>query len=511
MEFWIKAAQLLLSLSILIVLHEFGHYIPARLFKTRVEKFYLFFNYKFSLFKKKIGETEWGIGWIPLGGYVKIAGMIDESMDKEQMKEPAKPWEFRSKPAWQRLIIMTGGVIVNLLLGMFIYVCILFAWGQEKVDVSKLDNGMAVHPYMEQFDLKSGDNILAVNGERVYSPQEVTKRIMVRGGRELTVKRQDGSIDKVVLPEEIDYKIFKETGGAGIFELRYRNKTVHKLVVSSKVSNQKFQTGSFIEKVDGKPLTEIDILNSEFRNQGHKVTFSNGEETSTVNLNAKEFNLLLWAAPSFSAGVLPGDEIVAVDSTQISFYDEMSNALLAKSGERANITVKRGAEEVQLSTRVTKHGKVGFSRNPDEKILFADKDAQYHEDFSFGASWGAGISQGYWTLHDYVAQMKFIFTEKGASSLGGFGAIGSLFAPTWDWQIFWERTALISIILAFMNILPIPALDGGHVVFLLYEMVTGREAPEKVLEVAQYIGIILILGLVLFANGNDIYRYFFGG
>jgi regulator of sigma E protease len=511
MEFLIKAAQLILSLSILVVLHEFGHYIPARLFKTRVEKFYLFFNYKFSLFKKKIGETEWGIGWIPLGGYVKIAGMIDESMDKEQMKQPAKPWEFRSKPAWQRLIIMTGGVIVNLLLGMFIYVCILFAWGQDKVDVQKLDNGMAIHPYMEQFDLSSGDNVIAVDGVTVYSPQEVTKRIMVRGGRELSVKRADGTMDKVNLPEDIDYKIFKETGGAGIFDLRYRNKTVHKLVVSSKVSNQKFQTGSFIEKIDGKALSEIDILSNQFRNQGHKVTFSNGDETSTVALNTKEFQLLLWAAPSLSAGILPGDEILAVDSSEVSFYDEMSNALLAKAGKRAVITVRRNGEPVELNTRVTKFGKVGFSRDPNEAILFADKDAQYHEDFSFGASWGAGISQGYWTLHDYVAQMKFIFTEKGASSLGGFGAIGNLFAPTWDWQIFWERTALISIILAFMNILPIPALDGGHVVFLLYEMITGREAPEKVLEVAQYIGFILIIGLVLYANGNDIYRWLMGG
>lgn len=511
MEFWIKAAQLLLSLSILVVLHEFGHYIPARLFKTRVEKFYLFFNYKFSLFKKKIGETEWGIGWIPLGGYVKISGMIDESMDKEQMKQPPKPWEFRSKPAWQRLIIMTGGVIVNLLLGMLIYILILFAWGQDKIDVNKLDNGMAVHPYMEQFGLKSGDNIVAVDGETVYGPQEVTQKIMVRSGRELTVKREDGTTDKVTLPEDIDYRIFKKTGGAGIFELRFRNKLVHKLVVSSRVSNQKFETGSIIEKIDGKPLDEIDILDSRFRKTGHKVTFSNSEEKSTVSLNAKEFQLLLWAAPSLSAGLLPGDEIMSVDGMEIEFYDEMSNSLFAKSGKRADVEVMRNGELVQLNTRVTKNGKIGFARNPDEKIMYADKDAQYHEDYSFGASIGAGISQGYWTLHDYVAQMKYIFTEKGAGSLGGFGAIGNLFAPTWDWKIFWERTALISIILAFMNILPIPALDGGHVVFLLYEMITGREAPEKVLEVAQYIGIVLILGLVLYANGNDIYRYFFGG
>ena len=509
MEFWIKAAQLLLSLSILVVLHEFGHYIPARLFKTRVEKFYLFFNYKFSLFKKKIGETEWGIGWIPLGGYVKIAGMIDESMDKEQMKQPAKPWEFRSKPAWQRLIIMTGGVIVNLILGMLIYVFILFAWGQDKVNVDKLDNGMAIHPYMQRFGLQSGDNVLSVDGERVYSPEDVTKKILVRGGRNLKVKHQNGSVETIHLPENVDYNIFKETGGAGMFTLRYHNKTANQITVSRKVYNQKFVTGTAITSIDGKKINSVDILSPEFRNKGHKVAFFNGSETVAVSLDKKEFQHLLWASPSLSAGVHIGDEVVAVNGQTIIFFDELRSALLAISGEDATITVNRNGEKIDLPIQVTKAGKIGFGPKENEKIQYADNDAFYHEDFSFGASWGAGISQGYWTLHDYVAQMKFIFTEKGASSLGGFGAIGNLFGSTWDWQVFWERTALISIILAFMNILPIPALDGGHVVFLLYEMITGREAPEKVLEVAQYIGIVIILGLVLYANGNDIYRYFF--
>lgn len=511
MEFWIKAAQLLLSLSILVVLHEFGHYIPARLFKTRVEKFYLFFNYKFSLFKKKIGETEWGIGWIPLGGYVKISGMIDESMDKEQMKTPPKPYEFRSKPAWQRLIIMTGGVIVNLILGMLIYIFILFAWGQEKVNVDKLDHGMAVHPFMERYGLESGDNVLAVNGERVYSPNDVTKQIMVRGGRDLKVKHQDGSIETIKLPENVDYNIFKQTGGgAGVFALRYTNKTVGNIVVSKYINkDQKFSRGVAIEKIDGKPLSKINILDSEFRKKGHKVTFYNGDDRATVKLNKKEFGLLLWSAPGLSAGLLPGDEIMEVNGKEIRFYDEITRGLLDVKGKYTKVVVKRGNELVELNPKISIKGKLGFSGKEGEKINYADKDAKYHEDFSFGASIGGGISAGYWTLHDYVAQMKFIFTEKGASSLGGFGAIGNLFAPTWDWQVFWERTALISIILAFMNILPIPALDGGHVVFLLYEMITGREAPEKVLEIAQYVGLVIILGLVLYANGNDIFRYFF--
>lgn len=513
MEFWIKAAQLILSLSILVVLHEFGHYIPARLFKTRVEKFYLFFNYKFSLFKKKIGETEWGIGWIPLGGYVKIAGMIDESMDKEQMKQPAQPWEFRSKPAWQRLIIMTGGVIVNLILGMVIYILILFAWGEDRVDVNKLDNGMAVHPYMEQFGVKSGDVVLEIGGEKVYSPQDVTRGIMVRGAQDMKIKHQDGSTETIKLPEDIDYKVFQKTGGAGLFDFRMTNKTVFKLAVSEVVSpNAPFKSGQLIEKIDGKPVSKIDILDPAFRKKGHSVTFSNGEgEKSTVKLNQKQFQLLLWAAPAFSAGMLPGDEVIGANGKDIAFYDEMSREFYKGSGKRIDVVVKRNGKPETLEVRITKDGKVGFAQNPKDKVKYVDKDARYHVDYGFGESFGAGITQGYWTLHDYVAQMKYVFTKKGATGVGGFGAIGGLFSSTWDWHVFWERTALISIILAFMNILPIPALDGGHVVFLLYEMITGREAPEKVLEIAQYIGFFLIIGLVLYANGNDIYRWLTGG
>lgn len=510
MEFWIKAAQLILSLSILVVLHEFGHYIPARLFKTRVEKFYLFFNYKFSLFKKKIGDTEWGIGWIPLGGYVKIAGMIDESMDKEQMKQEPQPWEFRSKPAWQRLIIMTGGVIVNLLLGMIIYAMVLFAWGENRIDVNKLDHGMAVHPYMEKYGVQSGDNVIEVNGEKMYSPQDVTEHIMLRGGRDLKVKHQDGTTSTVKLPEDVDYKIFQSMGGQGLFELRARNKTVFKLAVSEEIKTDKFETGYLIDKVDGKSVSKIDILNSEFRKKGHKVTFTNEDETYTKSLSAKEFHILLWAAPAFSAGMIPGDEVVAVNGKDVEFYDEMSNAFYKASNKRVPLKVDRNGEIVQLKTRVTEDGKVGFAQDPDAEADIADMDAAYHVDYSFGASFGAGISKGYRTLSNYVSQMKFLFTKKGASQIGGFGAIGSLFSPTWDWHSFWLNTALISIILAFMNILPIPALDGGHVVFLIYEMITGKEAPEKVLEIAQYIGFFLIIGLVLYANGNDIIRAIFG-
>lgn len=509
MEFWIKAAQLILSLSILVVLHEFGHYIPARLFKTRVEKFYLFFNYKFSLFKKKIGETEWGIGWIPLGGYVKIAGMIDESMDKEQMKQPAKPWEFRSKPAWQRLIIMTGGVIVNLILGMVIYVFILFAWGDEKMDLSKMEQGMAVHPYLEQYGVFSGDLITAINGEPVEHTGEVGRDILVRGGRELTVKQQNGITKVITLPEEIDYKAFSILGENPLVHLRHKNTTIDVIAVSEKVQNAPFRSQEVIHSVDGKKLTEIDTQDEAFRSAGHVVTFITSEgKKEKRKLSEKEFKLLLWVAPAFGAGLQKGDKLIKVGDRDVVYFDDLSSALFNNKGKHIALAVERNGEQVDLTARVTKDGKLGFLTTGEND--YEDKDCLYHVDYGFGESWGAGITKGYWTLHDYVAQMKFIFTKKGAGSLGGFGAIGGLFAPEWDWHVFWERTALISIILAFMNILPIPALDGGHVVFLLYEMITGREAPEKVLEVAQYIGIVLILGLVLYANGNDLYRWLVG-
>lgn len=508
MEFWIKAAQLLLSLSILVVLHEFGHYIPARIFKTRVEKFYLFFNYKFSLFKKKIGETEWGIGWIPLGGYVKIAGMIDESMDKEQMAKPAEPWEFRSKPAWQRLIIMLGGVIVNMILGMIIYIFVIFAWGSEEVDLNKMEHGMALHPYLEQFGVQSGDKIMKINGKTVDHTGHIGRDILLRGGRDLTVMHPDGSTEIVKLPETIDYDLFKAIGNSPIAQPRHQNKTIAGITVTEKVTNQDFRAGDIIYKVDGKLLSQIDVKNKKFRSKGHKVTFGTKEESETVVLDKKAFKLLLWASPAFSAGLQDGDKILTIDTTKIIYYDNIISTLYHKASKHAVFKVERKGEVVEIKTRVSKVGTVGFGT---VGIVSPDAKAFHPVTYSFGESIGEGISKGYWTLSDYASQMKYLFTEKGASSMGGFGAIGSLFAPTWDWQVFWERTALISIILAFMNILPIPALDGGHVVFLLYEMITGREAPEKVLEIAQYIGFFLILALVLFSNGNDIYKAIFGG
>ena len=444
MDFWIKAAQLILALSILVILHEFGHFIPARLFKTRVEKFYLFFNPWFSLFKKKVGDTEWGIGWLPLGGYVKIAGMVDESMDKEQMAQPAQPWEFRSKPAWQRLIIMIGGVTVNLLLGIFIYICIMFVYGEEQIQTKDLKAGLAIHPYLAKYDLHSGDNILKVEGAEVNHFNDINTDILLNEARKLTVQRPDGKIEEITLPAGVEYKLFKE--------------------------------GAF-------PATGL----------RHKSTL---------------VDTVMPKTPAMKAGLQKGDRILSINGTAIEFYDQIQSSLYEVKGKKASIVIQRSGKIDTLESKVLPAGTIGFAV---KKEKYFDQKAIHTVKYSFGESIGRGTERGFNTLSNYVSQMKFVFTKKGASSIGGFGAIGNLFPPVWDWQVFWMNTALLSIILAFMNILPIPALDGGHIVFLLYEMITGREAPQKVLEYAQYVGFILLMGLLLYANGNDLYRYFTGG
>ncbi|MDX2359214.1 MAG: RIP metalloprotease RseP [Crocinitomicaceae bacterium] len=442
MVFWIKAAQLLLSLSILVVLHEFGHYLTARYFKIRVEKFYLFFNPWFSLFKKKIGDTEWGIGWLPLGGFVKISGMIDESMDKEQMAKEPQPWEFRSKPAWQRLIVMIGGVVVNLLVGVIIYILILFAYGSERVDVNQLSHGMSVHPYMEKYEIYSGDIITEVDGVPVEHTEDINKGVLLRGVSELTVLTASGEEKPVPLPEDIEYELF-QAGAYPMVGLRRIGATVDSILAESSM---------------------------------------------------------------IAAGFEVGDEFLAVNGVEITYFDEITRERFFNKDKEIDVVVLRGTDTITLTTKVNEEGQMGFISN----TMMVDTAAIWTQEFGFGASFGAGIAMGYTTLNDYASQLKFLFTKKGASSIGGFGAIGNMFPPVWDWQIFWLTTAFISIILAFMNILPIPALDGGHVVFLLYEMITGKEAPQKVLEYAQYAGFIILMGLVLYANGNDLYSWIVG-
>lgn len=439
MEFWIKAAQLITSLSILIVLHELGHFIPARLFNTRVEKFYLFFDPWFSLFKLKKGETEYGIGWLPLGGYVKISGMIDESMDKEQLSKPAEDWEFRSKPAWQRLIIMLGGVTVNVIVGILLYIMIAGVWGSDIIkpeDVSS--EGYAVSPYFEKYGLRDHDIVLELNGEKITDANSgnINKHLIVRGVTDMKVRHADGEIETIKFPDDIEYKILEH----------------------------------------GSPLQEW--------------TTPVIEDFSEDIDNAKK------------AGLQKGDSIIRVGDKEVQSLLDVRYYLSKKADKKVDLTVVRDGEEIVIEkVKVTGQGQLGF-------VTAVPKLKVTHIDYGFTASFSAGLAKGYWTIHDYVVQLKFLFTKKGASSLGGFGAIGGLFPSQWVWSRFWEMTALLSMILAVMNLLPIPALDGGHVMFLIYEMIAGKPPGEKFMEYAQITGIVLLLGLMLYANGNDIVKAF---
>jgi regulator of sigma E protease len=437
-EFFIKAFQLLLSLSILIVLHELGHFIPAKLFGTRVEKFYLFFDVKYSLFKKKIGETVYGIGWLPLGGYVKISGMIDESFDKEQMQKPPQPWEFRSKPAWQRLIIMLGGVTVNLLLGFFIYMMVLFVWGKETLPQENIPLGLEPTALIQEIGFEKGDKILAVDGNKLDYVLDINKMLLLRPVEKIKVEKLDGSISEINIPENIGNDIF-----------------------------QSGQINSFI------PLFSATI------------------------------DSILIDSPALYSGMQSGDKIVSINNEIIYDYASFKDWLDNNSDDIIDVVVERDGSNYTLSIDRNDDGTIGVIKTNrgietiNVKLGLVDSIKQ-------------GFDYGYWTLYEYVAGFSFIFTKKGAQQLGGFGTIGNLFPAKWDWKGFWLSTALISIILAFMNVLPIPALDGGHVMFLVYEMITGKRPSDRFMEVSTMIGFFLLIALVLYANGNDLFRAFAG-
>ena len=434
--FLIKAIQLLLSLSLLIVLHELGHFIPAKLFKTRVEKFYLFFDVKFALFKKKIGQTEYGIGWLPLGGYVKISGMIDESMDREQMAKPPQPWEFRSKPAWQRLIIMLGGVTVNLVLGFVIYMMVLFVWGSSLVGPQDMPRGFAVAEEFKEFGFEDGDRILRVNGEELENSIDINRQLFLRDVTEITVLKQSGEEATIPVPEDI---------------------------------------GS--------------------------VMFEKGIMFPFVPIQNAVLDSVVGDKPAGIAGLQKGDSLISLNNQPIGFWHELAPISKDNKNKEVEIVFKRGDEVMSQMITPGDDGLLGVTSKREYNVQ--------SREYGFSESITEGFKFGYWTLHDYVAQFKYVFTAKGATQVGGFGAIGSIFPDAWDWQGFWMATAFISIILAFMNILPIPALDGGHVVFLMYEMVTGKKPNEKFMEYAQLVGFFILIALVLFANGNDIYRWLF--
>ncbi len=436
--FLIKAFQLILSLAILVVLHELGHFIPAKIFKTRVEKFYLFFDVKFSLFKKKIGETVYGIGWLPLGGYVKISGMIDESFDKEQMSKPPQPWEFRSKPTWQRLIIMLGGVAVNLIVGFALYMMILFVWGKDYVPQENMPNGFDPSPVAIEIGFEQGDKLVDVDGEPLENVLDINRNLFLRPVEYVTVSRSDGTTNQINIPEDFGDKMFK--------------------------------SGQY------RPLNPL--------------------IRATVDSVSVE-------SPAYNAGINAGDLIIKANTDNINTWQEFINWMDNNNDKIINMTLQRNEGIYETTLQRNIDGTIGVMK-------LNTGVTPVHRDLSLTESIAEGFDYGYWTLYDYVSQFQFVFTKEGASQLGGFGTIGSLFPAKWDWRNFWSTTALISIILAFMNILPIPALDGGHVMFLCYEMVTGRKPSDKFLEYAQVIGFFLLIALVLYANGNDLFRWISG-
>ncbi len=438
MEIFIKTVQLILSLSLLVILHEFGHFFFARLFNTRVEKFYLFFNPWFTLFKFKKGDTEYGVGWLPLGGYVKISGMIDESMDKEAMAQPPQPWEFRAKPAWQRLLIMVGGVLVNFITALFIFWMILYKWGESYVPVESAKFGLHYHEVAKDLGLKDGDLVLKVDDLEVERTNDIAKFILLEDASTLTARRGNETIT-LNIPEDYDQKMIAR-------EVRDFAAIRIPTVVD--------------EVVDGSHASK--------------------------------------------AGMQVGDSIVSVNGQATAFFHELTTSLGENSEKTIDLGVYRNGELLTLQTEVSKQGTLGFIRkNPGHYVEL------HTYEYGFWEALPKGIDMGFNILVGYVKQLKLIFTKEGVKQVGGFGAMGKLFPATWSWYTFWFNTGLISLILAFMNILPIPALDGGHVLFLFYEIITGRKPGEKFMEYAQITGMILLLGLLLFANGNDIFKAFF--
>ncbi len=434
-----------MSLSILVILHELGHFIPAKLFKTRVEKFYLFFDPWFSVLKKKIGDTEYGIGWLPLGGYVKISGMIDESMDKEQMKSPPKHWEFRAKPSWQRLIIMLGGVTVNLLLGIFIYSMTLYVYGEKYLPNENLTDGVwCVSELANELGFENGDKFISADGEKIERFSDVIEQIIL--SNTITVERNSVKTNIEMPKDVIDRFISNEK------QLLFYPR------VPSVVSA--IQEGSNAER----------------------------------------------------AGLKKNDILVGINNKNIKYHDEVKTELEKNKNTDILLAIEREGELLTLTAAVDQKGMLGFT-NTIPSIEQLEQLNCYElasNEYSFLASLPAGYKKAIKKLTSYIDQFMLILSPSSGAykGLGGFGAIGSLFPASWDWEVFWNLTAFLSLMLAFMNILPIPALDGGHVVFLVYEMIVGRPAPEKVLEYAQTIGMILLLSLLVFANGNDILRLF---
>jgi regulator of sigma E protease len=453
-----QIAQLLLSLGLLVLVHELGHFLAARAFKTRVDKFYLFFNPWFSIFRaKRTGKkwrlswfspappqswaenpetTEWGVGWLPLGGYCKIAGMVDESMDVEAIKQPMQAWEFRAKPAWQRLIIITGGVLVNFITALVIYAMILYVWGREYIPIANATYGYDYCQTALNNGFANGDLILSVDGKTPETLGDAVEQILYSDGKPVTLLRAGDTV-QLALPADFSQQL---------------------LAANVKYFAQE-RLPFVIEQVTG-------------------------------------------GSPAAAANLQSGDSIVGINGASVPFFAQLSDSLLRHAGNPIAIDFYRNGALLSQEVTPTENGKLGVTlRAP--LSYFKTKKLEY----GFLESIPAGVVIGTETLVSYVKQFKIIFTKEGAKNLGGFGTIGSLFNKTWNWAHFWSMTAFLSIILAFLNILPIPAFDGGHMMFILYEMVSGRKPSDKFLERAQMLGLIIIVLLFVFANGNDIMRW----
>jgi regulator of sigma E protease len=438
MEILVKIVQLLLSLSILVIFHEFGHFVAAKIFKTRVEKFYLFFNPWFSLFKFKKGETEYGMGWLPLGGYVKISGMIDESMDKEQMKLPPEPHEFRSKPSWQRLIIMLGGVTVNILLAFAIYIGMMWIWGEQYLPTSEVKYGIVADSVARDMGLRNGDKILSVNNEPVEDFFRIPGRIILDNASSVQVER-DGQPVNIQIPEGFIGRLLKHQNPDFI------------------TARMPFIIGGF-----------------------------------SVGSAAKE------------SGVLEGDRIIGINDSLVEYFDQFREVIPAFKNQEISLKVLRDADTMSFNVQIPETGVIGAYTNPAGLFNFKVKE------YNFFTAIPAGFNRTIKGVTDYIKQLRLIFSPevKAYESVGGFITIGNIFPGTWDWTAFWGLTAFLSIMLAILNVLPIPALDGGHVMFLLYEIITGRKPSDKFMEFAQIVGMVLLFGLLIFANGNDIVKLF---
>lgn len=449
MDYFIIAIQLILSLSILIVLHELGHFIPAKLFKTRVEKFYLFFNPWFSLFKVKKGDTEYGLGWLPLGGYVKISGMVDETEtlkkigsdgEEQEVDDTPKPWEFRSKPAWQRLIIMIGGIFVNMVLGIIIYAFVLWGWGEKYIPAENAKYGVSIA--LDELKapglFQEGDKIISIGGEKLETVGQATGKILIDGAKKVVVER-NGQIVEFTLPADIEQTLLKKKVAGGLFTERFPT-VIDEIIKKTEAEKARLETG---------------------------------------------------------------DSLVSINGVPVPYFFDFKRELDSNKNNEITLGYYRNGELISKQIKVSENGTLGFSlKTPDHFFEVATKEYGFFEAFP------AGFSQAMSTLTGYVKSMRLLFTKEGAKQVGGFGSMAKLFPSTWDWQRFWMNTALISIILAFMNFLPIPALDGGYILFLIFEMITGIKPSDKFMEKANTVGFFLLLLLLIYANGNDIFGFF---